>query len=235
VYGLRGVSLRPEGNRGRWRTLADLGEELVEEIVRRFPEQSCIMAGYSFGASMAVEAVRVMEERGVPVHRLYLIAPMAVDFYRFGPLRVQIDGLHKPVEDLSPWEALSLYLHFNHPFTRRPYSRAWRRLGIGSWRRVLCGVGQLRKWIGLPLTSRILHADVRVERFRLHGQYRPRVVHTPTIIFNAEDTETDAAATWRPYFDGPFTVQPTPDPHDKDSVAAARRIILRHLEGLGDS
>jgi acyl carrier protein len=235
VYGLRGVSLRPQGNRGRWRTMTDLGEELVEEIVRRFPDQSCIMAGYSFGASMAVEAVRVMEERGVPVHRLYLIAPMAVDFYGFGPFRVQIDGLRKPVNRLSASEALSLFLRCNHPLTHRPYSRAWRRIGIESWRRMLCGVGQLRKWIGLPLTSRILHADVRVERFRLHGQYRPGVVHTPTFIFNAEDTKTDAAATWRPYFEGPFTVHPTPDPHDAASVEAARKVILRHLDDLGDS
>ncbi len=66
VYGLRGVSLRPEGNRGRWRTMTDLGEELVQEIRRRFPDETCIMAGYSFGASMAIEAVRVMEERGNP-------------------------------------------------------------------------------------------------------------------------------------------------------------------------
>jgi hypothetical protein len=87
----------------------------------------------------------------------------------------------------------------------------------------------------LPLTPRILYADVRVERFRLHARYRPGRIHTPTVIFNAKDTETDAAATWRPYFDGPFTVHETPDPHDEASVEAARQMILRHLVDMGDS
>jgi thioesterase domain-containing protein/acyl carrier protein len=236
VYGLRGVSLRPEGNRGRWRTMTDLGEDLVQEIRRRFPDETCIMAGYSFGASMAIEAVRVMERLGMTVHRLYLIAPMPEDFYRFGPFRVQIDGLRKPVEEVSVTEALRLYARGNNPLTRRPYRRAWRWFAIEPWRRLLCGIGRLRKQIGMPLTPRILHADVRVERFRLHAQYRPGFVHTPTVIFNAKDAETDAAATWRPYFKGPFTVHETPDPHlDEASVEAACQVILRHLQDVGDA
>jgi acyl carrier protein len=235
VYGLRGVSLRPEGNRGRWRTLTDLGEELVEEICRRFPDEGVIIAGYSFGASMAIEAVRIMEERGIPVHRLYLIAPMPVDIYRFGAFGLQIDGLRQPVKGLTRTEALRRYLRSNHPLTRRPYQRARRWLVVEPWRRLLCGVGRLRKLAGLPLTPRILHADLRVERFRLHARYRPGRIQAPTVIFNAEDTETDAAATWRPYFKGPFTVHETPDPHDEASVEAARKLILRHLHDLGDS
>ncbi len=236
VYGLRGVSLRPEGNRGRWRTMTDLGEDLVQEIRRRFPDETVIMAGYSFGASMAIEAVRVMEELGMAVHRLYLIAPMPEDFYRFGPVRVQLDGLRKPVDELSASEALWLFARGNNPLTRRPYRRAWRWWAIEPWRRLLCGVGRLRKRFGLPLTRRILHADVRVERFRLHAQYRPGCVHTETVIFNAKEAETDAAATWRPYFKGPFTVHEIPDPHlDETSVEASRRVILRHLRDLGDA
>jgi hypothetical protein len=193
------------------------------------------MAGYSFGASMAIEAVRLMEERGIPVHRLYLIAPMPEDFYRFGPFRLQIDGLRKPVDELSASEALRLYARGNNPLTRRPYRRAWRWLAIEPWRRLLCAVGRMRKLVGLALTPRILHADLRVERFRLHARYRPGRVHTPTVIFNAKDTETDAAATWRPYFEGPFTVHDTPDPHDAASVEGARQVILHHLRDLGDS
>ena len=123
-----GVSLRPEGNRGRWRTMTDLGEDVVDEIARRFPGQGGIMAGYSFGASMAIEAVRIMEERGLPVDRLYLIAPMAEDFYRFGPFRLQIEGLRRPVSELSSWEALRLWVRGNRPLSRRPYRRAWRWL-----------------------------------------------------------------------------------------------------------
>ena len=76
VYGLRGVGLRPEGNLGRWPSMRDLGEDLVAETQRRFPEPPYILAGYSFGASMAVETARLMEERGIPVRRLILIAPM---------------------------------------------------------------------------------------------------------------------------------------------------------------
>jgi acyl carrier protein len=234
VYGLRGVSLRPEGNRGRWRTMTDLGEDVVDEIARRFPGQGGIMAGYSFGASMAIEAVRIMEERGLPVDRLYLIAPMAEDFYRFGPFRLQIEGLRRPVSELSSWEALRLWVRGNRPLSRRPYRQAWRWLAVQPWRRLLCLVGRLRRWAGRPLSPRILHADVRVERFRLHAQYRPGIIHTPTVVFNAREPATDAAATWRPFFRGPFVVHETPDPHDRASVEAARRVILEHLKDLGD-
>ncbi len=233
VYGLRGVSLRPEGNRGRWPTLRDLGEELVEEICRRFPDQAVIMMGYSFGATMAVEAVRLMEERGIPVQGLYLIAPMPVDFFRFGPFRVQLDGLRHPVTELSLSQVLLRLARENHPFRRRLYQRAQRLLVTQPWRRLLCWIGRLRTRVGLPLTSQILHADVRLERFRLHAGYRPGVVYTPTVMFNAREPETDAAATWRPFFKGPFTVHETPDPHlGEASVRAAKTLILQHLQEL---
>ncbi len=230
VYGLRGVGLRPEGNLGRWRTMRALAEELVEEIQRRFPGEACILAGYSFGASMALEAVRVLEERGLPVRRLVLIAPMPLNLVSFGPLRLQLDGLRRPGEELSAREALGLFARANHPLTGRPYRRAWRWLAVEPRRRLLQLVGRLRRRAGLPLGPRILHADVRVDRFRLHARYRPGVVHTPTLFFNAREPGTDAAATWRPCFGGPLTVHPISDPHlDEASVEAARREILRHL------
>lgn len=235
VYGLRGVSLRPEGNYGRWQTMTDLGEDLVQEVQRRFPGERCILAGYSFGATMAFEAARIMEERGVAVHRLYLIAPMPVDIYRFGPFRLQLDGLRQPLGELSPGEALRRYLRSNNPLTPSPYARAWRRLGIEPWRRMLCVAGALRQRAGLPLTPRILWADVRVERFRLHSRYRPRPVQAPAVIFNAVGTGTDAAATWRPFFRGPLTVHDIPDPHDEASVEAAREAILLQLGDMGDA
>jgi amino acid adenylation domain-containing protein len=236
VYGLRGVSLRPEGNLGRWRSMTELAEQLVEEIDRRFPDQSCILAGYSFGASMAFEAARLMEERGTPVHGLYMMAPMPLDFYRFGPFRVQIDDLRQPTGDLAPTEAFLRYARANNPLTRRPYRRIWRWFGIEPWRRLLCAFGKIRVRAGLPLTARILYADVRVDRFRLHAAWRPGRIETPSVIFNATDTGTDAAATWRPHFTGPFEVVPTPDPHlDGDAVAAARRVILDHLSELEDA
>ena len=235
VYGLRGVGLRAEGNLGRWRTMRELAAELVEEIRRRFPDRSCILAGYSFGASMAFEAARVMEERGLPVHRLYLIAPMPLDIYRLGPLRLQLDGLRRPVDALPASEALRLWTRSNHPLTRAPYRRARRRLAVEPWRRFLCVVGRLRRRAGLPLTERILWADVRVDRFRLHSRWQPGVVRTPTVFFNAREPATDAAATWRPCFAGPLTVHEIPDPHlDDASVEAARREILDHLSDLGD-
>ena len=234
VYGLRGVSLRPEGNRGRWRTMRDLGEELVREIGHRFPGEVPIMAGYSFGATMAVEAVRLMEERGMPVQQLILIAPMAVDVYRFGPFRLQIDGLRQPLAALTWQQALRRIARHRHPLSRRPYQRAWRLLAIQPWRRLLCRIGQLRTRTALPLTPRILHADVRLERFRLHARYRPGIVRTPTVIFNASEPETDAAATWRPYFEGPFAVHQIPDPHlGEAKVESAKALILDHLDDLG--
>ena len=229
VYGLRGVSLRPEGNLGRWPTLRDLGEELANEVLRRFPGERYRVAGYSFGASMAVELVRVLEEQGIPVERLYLIAPMPLNLYRLGPFRLQIDSLREPVEQLSPGRALRLWARENHPLTRRPYARTRHHLWVRPWRRLLCAWGKVRTRLGLPLTSRILHADVRVERFRLHSRYDPKPIETPTVFFNAQETATDAAATWRPVFRGSFTLVNTPDPHlGPESAQAARETILDH-------
>jgi hypothetical protein len=234
VYGLRGVSRRTEGNRGRWPTMTDLAEEVVGEIQRRFPATPCIVAGYSFGAWLAIEAVRVMEERAIPVHRLYVIAPMPVDFYGVGPFRARIDGLHRPLAELSAGQILRLYLRGNHPLRREPYRRARQWLTERPWRRLLSLVGGMRRRAGLSLTPRLVEADVRVERFRLHAHHQPRPVHTPTVFFNPVGTASDAAATWRPYFLGPFTVYSTPDPHDEASLEAARAVVLQHLEHLED-
>jgi hypothetical protein len=160
---------------------------------------------------------------------------MPVDLYRVGPIRLQIDGLRTPVGELTLSQALRRYARANNPLTRRPYRRLWRWLAIEPWRRLLCHVGRLRRLAGLPLTQRILYADVRVDRFRLHAAYRPGSIHTPTTIFNPIETETDAAATWRPFFNGPLTVHDTPDPHlDDDTVDTARRVILEYLSDMGE-
>ena len=236
VYGLRGVGLRAEGNLGQWRTMRELGDDLVAEIRRRFPDDGYSIAGYSFGASMAFETVRLMEERGIPVQGLYLIAPMPFDFFPFGPFQLQIDGLRRPLRELSGREVFDLWARSNNPLTLRPYRRAWRWLAIEPWRRFLCAIGRLRRLAGLPLTGRISYADVRVDRFRLHSTYRPGTIHTPTVIFNAAEPATDAAATWRPFFEGPLTVHDIPDPHQgENSAEAARREILRHLSDMGDA
>lgn len=236
VYGLRGVSLRQEGNRGRWPTMEALGKDLVDEITRRFPQQPIIMAGYSFGATMAVEAVRQMEARGLTVEHLYLIAPMPLDFLRLGPFRLQVDALRQPVKELSFGQALGRIMRYSHPLTPRFYRRARRFLVTQPWRRLLCLTGAARKRLGLALTPRILHADVRVERFRLHANYRPGAVDTPTVIFNATEPETDAAATWRPFFGDSLTVLQIPDPHRGDrSAEAAREVILDYLHDLTES
>jgi amino acid adenylation domain-containing protein len=230
VYGLRGVSLRPEGNLGRWRTMGELAEELVDEVCRRFPSQSLFVAGYSFGASMAFAATRVMEQRDIPVRGLYLIAPMPLDIYRLGPLQLQIDGLERPAADLSAAEALVRLARNNNPFTPRPYRNLRQLLVTRPRRRLLSAVGKLRKRLGLPLGVSILHADVRVERFRLHRGYVPQPVRTPTVIFNAREPDTDAAATWRPCFRGPLEVIETPDPHlGAASLAQAKELILERF------
>jgi thioesterase domain-containing protein/acyl carrier protein len=231
VYGLRGVSLRSEGNRGRWPTLGDLGEELVDEIHRRFPGETYVMAGYSFGASMAFEAVRVMEERGLPVRLLLLIAPMPL--YHWGPLRLPLYGLRRPVDELSTGEALHQWMRGNDPRTLEPYRRAWRWLKVQPYRRLLSRLGALRLRAGRPLTPRLAHADVRVERFRLQSTWHPRPIQTPTLFFNPREPQTDAASTWHHLFRGPLTVHPIPDPHlDEASAEAAQGLLLEHLGKL---
>jgi hypothetical protein len=191
------------------------------------------MAGYSFGATMAFEAVREMEARGVPVAALYLIAPMPLDFVHLGPLRLQLDGLRQPVDELSRGEALKRYLRTTHPFSLRLYQKIWRWWAIEPWRRLLCQLGRARRAAGRELTPGILWADVRVDRFRLHAAYRPSPIRTPSVIFNPTEPATDAAATWRPYFDGPLMVVDIPDPHlGETQTAAAREIILGHIGDL---
>ena len=141
-----------------------------------------------------------------------------------------------PYHLLPTTEVLSRWFGANNPLTLAPYRRVWRRVAVEGWRRWLCRVGRMRRALGLPLTERIHWADVRVDRFRLHARYRPDPVRTPTVLFNAVEPLTDTAATWRSVFDGPLTVIDTPDPHlDDDSVAAARRIILEHLDELEDA
>ena len=79
-----------------------------------------------------------------------------------------------------------------------------------------------------------MEADARVERYRLHASYQPGPVKTPTEFFNPAGPASDAAATWRPYFQGPLTIHPIPDPHDEASVDAARDVVLARLDDLGD-
>lgn len=235
VYGVRGVSLRAEGNRRRWPTLTDLAEEVAGEIGRRFPGQRCHVAGYSFGAWLAIETARVLEAHGTPARALYAIAPMPLDLWRLGPLRLRVDGLQRPLDEYSTLERLRLYARSCHPLTRGPYRRARQWTTERPWRRLLGLAGALRRRAGLPLTLRLANADVRVERFRLHAEYRPGPLRlTPTVFFNPVGTPSDAAASWRPWFLGPFTVHPTPDPHDDASVDAARHVVLACLADLQD-
>jgi hypothetical protein len=123
------------------------------------------------------------------------------------------------------------------------YSPRWSRVDpeihtprIEPWRRFLCVMARLRRLAGLGLTHRLLYADVRVDRFRLHAAYRPQPISTPTVIFNAIEPETDAAATWRPFFEGPLAVHDTTDPHlGQATIDEAREVILRHLSDLGET
>ncbi len=230
VWGLRGIGHRPEGNLGRWPTMEALGADLVDELDRRFSGRPVYLAGYSFGASMALEMARQLERRGSPVRRLYLIAPMAFDVAHLGPLRLQIDGLREPVDSLSTTEALGRWLKVNHPLSPALYRRLWRRTGIEGWRRLQCRRGRRRRRRGQPLTEAMQWADVRVDRFRLHTKYRPGTTAVPTVIFNGVEPATDAAETWRGLFTGPFDVVPIPDPHGEEAaVEGARRVILETL------
>lgn len=239
VYGLRGVGIRPGGNRGLWPTMEKLGEELVDEVLDRFPPDDFpdefVVAGYSFGASMAFELARLLEQRSARVHGLYLISPMPLDFYRLGPLKLQLEGLRKPLEELSAAEATALLARGARPWAPTPYARLRRLLVTRPKRQLQVWQGDLRKKRGQDLTPDILHADVRVERFRLHAQYRPGVIETPTVIFNGEEPAVDSAATWRSHFRGDLQVVPIPDPHlGDDKIAGARERIRQYLEQESD-
>jgi hypothetical protein len=183
---------------------------------------------------MALEMARQLERRGRIVRRLFLIAPMPFDMARMGPLRLQLDGLREPVDSLSAGQALGRWLRINHPLSPSLYRRLWRWSGIEGWRRFQCWRGRVRRRRGLPLTEAMQWADVRVDRFRLHAKYNPGATAVPTVIFNGVEPETDAAATWRDRFTGPFDVVPIPDPHGSEAaVERARAVILETLVRLG--
>ena len=80
-----------------------------------------------------------------------------------------------------------------------------------------------------------MHADVRLERFRLHSAYRPEPLDLPIRIFTPEP-EHDAAATWRPLFPGSFDAVATPDPHDGEAqLRAAQQALGEHWRELEDA
>jgi hypothetical protein len=100
---------------------------------------------------------------------------------------------------------------------------------------VLQLLGRLRRGLGLPLTDRILWADVRVDRFRLHRSWQPRPQSTPTTIFGPTSAAGGAEPTWRPWFRGPLEVVPTPDPHLGDAaIAEASELLLESWRELGE-
>ncbi len=235
VYGLRGVGVRAEGNRGRWRTMEQLGDELASEVQRRFGQAPVDLGGYSFGASMAFAAATALERAGVEVRRLVLIAPMALDVARFGPLRAQVEGLRAPLSTYSSADLRALWWRtYGPPFRRLLRAAVWHGV-TQPWRRVLCRVGSLHRAAGRPLPPRIQHADVRLERFRLHRAFRPGTVSCPVVVLNPEvgPGETDAAATWAPHFAGPVDIRPTPDPHHGEAeVVETRRLLRECLQEL---
>ena len=55
MFGVRGVSLRAEGNRGRWPTLTHLAEEVVSELRRRIPEGPYYIAGWTRNREVLVK------------------------------------------------------------------------------------------------------------------------------------------------------------------------------------
>ncbi|WP_078120058.1 non-ribosomal peptide synthetase [Thiosocius teredinicola] len=230
VYGLRGVGLRAEGNWGRWATMRALGRELADEVERRFPGQPCTIAGYSFGASMAMELTAELQQRGVSVDKLCLIAPMAIDHVRIGPFKFQLHNLRRSLGEMSAGEKLIHIARDNNPLTLRPYRHFSRLIRMRLWRRVQVAYARVRKALGLSLGAELLHADVRVERFRLQSNYRPRNIHAATVILNAQETSTNAAATLRPYLLGPLEVVDIPDPHIDANVAMATERLLEYLQ-----
>ncbi|MEM6484976.1 MAG: amino acid adenylation domain-containing protein [Pseudomonadota bacterium] len=233
VYGLRGVGHRPEGNLGRWSSMEVLGAELAEEVERRFPGQAVYLAGYSFGASMAVEAARCLEQRGVTVRGLWLIAPMPLNIARVGPLRLELEGLCEPIDTLTPWQCVRRWCRANPPWSIKPYRRMWNATAVEGWRRALCWLGHLWRARGMDLTEAMQWADVRVNRFRLHAHYVPKTLSVPTVFFNPQEPATDSAATWRRVFSGSLEIVASPDPHlGLSSVTASQALIESRLETL---
>jgi hypothetical protein len=159
---------------------------------------------------------------------------MPVDFYRIGPSACASTICSGRSSTCRPATGCSLCSGRITRWTRGPYRRARQWLFERPWRRTLSLLGTARQRLGLPLTPRILQADVRAARYALHAGYEPGGIHTPTVFFNPTGTPSDAAATWRPYFRGPLVVHDTPDPHDDASVDAARTIVLQHLNDVDD-
>ncbi|MEM7515639.1 MAG: alpha/beta hydrolase, partial [Planctomycetota bacterium] len=183
----------------------------------------------SFGGSMAFEAARLLTREGIQVEKLILIAPMPLDFHTVGPLRLQLDALRSAPEDLSAGELRSALWRSYGP--RKIASRLWRGLGVKNYRRLLRWSGKRGLARGEDLSPRVAHADVRLDRFSLHSRYAPEPISVPTLFFNGDEPETDAAATWKNRFEGPLEIFTTPDPHEgEDAYRLAQEQILRVLD-----
>jgi thioesterase domain-containing protein/acyl carrier protein len=213
IYGLRGVGLRPDGNWDRWETMTDLAQEMVGEITRCKPGGPYLVAGYSLGAVIAVEVVRVMELRGLPVEKLILFDPTPWTVFHHPLMRLQIRSCPEPVFDMSLGRALYLWLKDNNPLTDKPYRRLGRMLVAQPWRYFLRWRAKKRKARGESLTGAMMEADCSLERFRLFFAYQPQPVVSPTILFGSSDPDFDSAVLWKPCFRGPLTVHKLEDRH----------------------
>ena len=213
IVGLRAVGHRTDGNVDRWPTLTDLAEEMVQEIGATWPNGPYLIAGYSFGAVIAVEVARLLEARSLPVERLILFDPTPWNVYRNGPICLQLRTCSEPVIGMSFPRAFGKWLLDNNPCSPKPYRRLGRILWNTPKRYVLQQLGKRRRDRGAPFTTRQMEADSDYERFRLFFQHRPLPVAAPVLFFNAREPETDAAALWAPFFKGPLDVHQIPNLH----------------------
>jgi thioesterase domain-containing protein len=222
VYGLRGIGLRPEGNAGRWPTLSALADDMIDEIQAVQSEGPYRLSGYSLGAVIAIEAAHRMDVRGLEVARLILFDPTPWNMVRIGPFRLQLRQCRRPVTDIPAGRAGLLWLADNRPWA--PY--LWRRIGrvflATPYRRLVLALAAQRS----SLSPRMMQADSDYERFRLFFSHRPSPIAAPTLFFNAQGPDYDAATLWRPYLTGPLDVRDIDTVHQQVGATPATRAAV---------
>ena len=230
IYEMRGIGFGPDGNWWRWKSITELAEEMVKEICRCYPGGPYIISGYSIGAVIAIEIVRILEIHRLPVRKLILFDPTPWNIYRIGPVRLQFRKCTEPLFGMKPSRALYLWALDNNPFTDRPYRRLGLILIRQPRRRLVRLLARFNEAVGKPLTDAMINNNLTLDRIRLLLGFHPQPVNANTVFFTSSEPNFDSAVLWRPCFHGRIRVHQLRDRHlTLGKSATVQREIFNHL------
>ncbi|MEZ5325648.1 MAG: alpha/beta fold hydrolase [Verrucomicrobiales bacterium] len=199
VIGIRGLEYRHDLNYRRWASLAELAKEVLDEVLAAQPVGPHWIGGYSFGGMVAIELARLLTARGMAPARLILFDPTAPIVYRHGCLAFQIRRARSPIRDLSPRQAMGLWLIENHPFSSILWTKLGRIFYAQPTRHLRWRLARRRITRGLPATKAMLRADYYLEAYRLFHSWQLEDYGGDTTFVRFSQSGYDSLSYWQPY------------------------------------